>query len=70
MNDVRKAGFWILAVGVVLMLAMAILMAISRSTDPNGVSIFPSMLLALGGLIAAGGLVTLLVSAIGKKFHA
>lgn len=69
MNDVRKVGLWILAIGLVLMLAMAILMAVSRTADPNGVPILPSLLLAWGGLMVAGGLVTLLVGAIRKKSH-
>ncbi|PYH00576.1 hypothetical protein CVV67_08555 [Arthrobacter stackebrandtii] len=67
MDNVRRAGLCILAAGAALMVAMAILMAVSRTMDPNGVPIVPAMFLAWGGLVAVTGLATLLVGVFGKK---
>ncbi len=61
MNDVKKAGLWMLAIGVATMLAMFILMTASRVSDPNGVPIVPGLLVVIGGGVAVVGLVVTLI---------
>ncbi|NJC24385.1 putative membrane protein [Arthrobacter pigmenti] len=70
MKELKLTGLWMLSIGMLLALAMAVLMLISRTTDPNGVPILPSLLLTVGGGAAVIGLVLVIIGLFIRRLRA
>ncbi len=70
MNDTKKAGLWTLAVGIALLLAVFILISISRVNDPNGVPIGLFLIVPFGGVAVAVGVVVTLIGISKNKTRA